>query len=46
MRFSFLCFGFCIGVALGFFIDGEITAGAFQLLCALGSVPGMISNGE
>lgn len=41
MKFNFLCFGFCIGLAFVSFVDKEIGKGLVQLLCACINIPGM-----
>lgn len=42
MRFSFLCFGFCLALAFVSFIDAEFGKGCIQLLCALVNIPSMM----
>lgn len=42
MRFSFLVFGFCVGMAVCSFIDKEISTGIIQILCACVNLPGML----
>lgn len=46
MKFNFLCCGFCLGMAVCSFIDGEIDIGIFQSLCVLANVPSMIFGGN
>ena len=46
MKFSFLCFGVCLGMALVSFSEGEITRGLIQLLGASLNVPGMLFGGK
>lgn len=41
MKFSFLCFGFCLALSVVSFADAELSKGVIQLLCALVNVPGM-----
>ena len=41
MKFSFLCFGFCIALTFVSFVDKEIAKGCIQLLCACANIPGM-----
>jgi hypothetical protein len=44
MRFSFLAFGLCVGMAVCSFIDKEISTGVIQILCACINLPGMLST--
>ena len=46
MKFSYLCFGFCFGMAICSFINGEATKGLIQVLGASLSLPGMLFGGK
>lgn len=41
MKFNFLAFGFCIGLAFVSFVDNEVAKGLIQLLCACINIPFM-----
>lgn len=41
MKFNFLAFGFCIGLAFASFVDKEVTKGIVEILCACINIPAM-----
>lgn len=46
MKFSYLCFGFCFGMAISSLIHGEVARGLIQMLGASLSLPGMLFGGK